>query len=105
MGLACQTCLSVAGVSTDSEQPLIATVNVTGIPNLPVGVPTPALPGHTQGAADITGIINIADIVLVAYPWVYNLSVTLTGFPQVSWAHTHIHTHTQLFVIHASAHA
>ncbi|KAL0052667.1 hypothetical protein WJX82_005691 [Trebouxia sp. C0006] len=72
-----------AGVSTDSEQPLIATVNVTGIPNLPVGVPTPALPGHTQGAADITGIINITDIVLVAYPWVYNLSVTLTGFPQV----------------------
>ena len=52
----------------DSEQPLIASVIVTGIPSLPVGVPTPALPGHTQGAADNTGVINITDIVLVAYP-------------------------------------
>ncbi len=86
-------------MSTDSEHPLIATVNVTGVPNLPIGVPTPALPGHTQGAADITGVISITDIVLVAYPWVYNLSVTLTGFPLVSLAHT------QLFVIDASAHA
>lgn len=83
----------------DSEQPLIASVIVTGIPSLPVGVPTPALPGHTQGAADNTGIINITDIVLVAYPWVYNLSVTLTGFPQVSVAHT------QPFVMDANAQA
>lgn len=89
--------VKLAGVSTDSEQPLIATVNVTGIPNLPVGVPAPALPGQTQGAADITGVINITDVVLVAYPWVYNLSVTLTGFPQVSFAHQ------QLFVIDAHA--
>ncbi|DBA86046.1 TPA: hypothetical protein ACH3X1_005573 [Trebouxia sp. C0004] len=84
--------LVTAGVSEDSQQSLVATVNVTGIPNLPVGVPTPALPGHTQGAADITGIINITDIVLVAYPWVYNLSVTLTGFPQVpaAWKMVHV---------------
>lgn len=75
-----------AGVlnARSSIQNLTASVAVSAIPDLPPGLPAPVLPGHTTGVSDVTGRINISDLVLIAQPWTYHIRVTLLNFPLVS---------------------
>ena len=74
------------GVASGQVQQLIASVNATWLAALPgdVSVPDQAvLQGATQGTADSTGYIRIPNVVLLATAGVYNLSLTLQGYPEV----------------------
>lgn len=63
---------------------LRANVSVTNISSLASGGTLPQLPGQTEAAGDANGDINIADLVLIATPGMYDLLVALPDFPQVS---------------------
>ena len=74
------------GVSSGQVQQLVASVNATWLAALPgdVSVPDqPVLQGATQGTADSNGYIRIPNVVLLATAGVYNLSLTLQGYPEV----------------------
>ena len=79
------------GVSSGQVQQLVASINATWLAALPgdVSVPDQAvLQGATQGSADSTGYIRIPNVVLLATAGVYNLSLTLQGYPAVrTWLH------------------
>ena len=84
------------GVSGGLLQQLVASVNATWLAALPgdVSVPDqPVLQGATQGIADSTGYMHIPSVVLLATAGVYNLSLTLQGYPEVrTWAHHFLQT-------------
>ena len=63
---------------------LSANVSVTNVSSLVNGGSLPQLPGQTEAAGDANGDINIADLVLIATPGVYDLLVALPAFPEVS---------------------
>ena len=66
-----------------TAQPLMVNVTVSSESPLAAGVSLPQLPGQTQASGDVNGDIDIADLVLIAAPGVYNLLVALPDFPQV----------------------
>jgi len=57
-------------------------VNVSA-PDLPAGSKSVRLTGHTAGTANNTGLILVSAFGIVAVPWDYNVSFTLTDFPLV----------------------
>ena len=69
--------LSVVGVSNNNVKYIRSNVQVTSMPGLPVNATAPKLTGQTTALADHSGRINISDVLLVAEPHVYNLSVRL----------------------------
>ncbi len=64
-------------------QPLRVNVTATTVSPLPEAASLPQLPGQTEALGDVNGDIDIADLVLIAAPGVYNLLVALPDFPQV----------------------
>ena len=64
-------------------QPLRANVTVTTVSSMVNGSSLPQLPGQTEATADPDGNILISDLVLIAAPGVYALSIALPDFPQV----------------------
>ena len=51
---------------------------------LPSGMAEPVLQGQSQADADPVGVMNIEDLVLMAAPHTYNLSVSLPDWPEVA---------------------
>ena len=80
-----------------TAQPLMVNVTVSSESPLAAGVSLPQLPGQTQASGDVNGDVDIADLVLIAAPGVYNLLVALPDFPQVKLLH--------VWVISCSNHA
>ena len=62
-------------------QPLRANATVTTW--MATGEVMPQLPGQTEARGDADGDINIAELVLIAAPGVYDLQLALPDFPQV----------------------
>ena len=78
------TCIwPLAGVSPDAQKLLRASVGANATFNPPAGLPNPSLPGETTGNADVHGMINMSQVLIVAEPWIYNMTVTLPAFPLV----------------------
>ena len=63
---------------------LRAVVAVLPTVPLPSGVADPVLQGQSQANADNFGIMTVEDLVLMAAPHTYNLSVSLPDWPEVS---------------------
>ena len=71
-------------VSPDALKLLRASVSANSTFNPPAVLPNPSLPGETTGTADVHGMMNMSQVLIVAEPWIYNMTVTLPGFPSVS---------------------
>lgn len=67
-----------------TAQPLRANVTVATVSTLGNSSSLPQLPGQTEASADGSGNMQIADLVLIAAPGVYNLLVALPDYPLVS---------------------
>lgn len=78
--------MNVAAAALSLDSPLRAIVSTTSMTGLPPGVVAPLLQGQTQASAEHNGTISIADLSLVAVPGLYNVSVTLPDYPDVSCA-------------------
>ena len=68
-------------------QPIVsaleATVSVSPVVALPADATPLRLTGHTTGTGDNTGLILVSAFEIVAVPWDYNVSFSLTDFPLV----------------------
>ncbi|KAL0046985.1 hypothetical protein WJX82_003591 [Trebouxia sp. C0006] len=62
---------------------LEATVSVSPAVDLPAGARPLRLTGHTTGTGDPKGLILVSAFEIVAVPWDYNVSFSLTDFPLV----------------------
>ena len=79
-------CWAIAGVSGGRLTQLTVSVNATWLAALPGDANSPSQPvllGPTQGTANSTGYISIADVVLQGAAGIDNLSLTLLNHPEV----------------------
>ncbi len=70
---------------------LEATVSVSPAVALPADATPLRLTGHTTGTGDNTGLILVSAFEIVAVPWDYNVSFSLTDFPLVCPLALHVH--------------
>ncbi len=70
---------------------LAATVSVSPAVDLPAGATPLRLTGHTTGTGDNTGLILVSAFEIVAVPWEYNVTFSLTDFPLVCPLALHVH--------------
>jgi hypothetical protein len=70
---------------------LEATVSVSPAVDLPAGATPLRLTGHTTGTGDPKGLILVSAFEIVAVPWDYNVSFSLTDFPLVCSLALHVH--------------
>jgi hypothetical protein len=70
---------------------LEATVSVSPAVALPADATPLRLTGHTTGTGDSTGLILVSAFEIVAVPWDYNVSFSLTDFPLVCPLALHVH--------------
>ncbi len=79
--------LTVAGEGSA----MTASVSVAPVNAIGTGADRPLLEGQYQATADPFGNIDISDLLLVAAPGDYRLSVSLLEFPQVSLSLAYFH--------------
>ncbi len=79
--------LTLAGKGSE----MTASVSVAPVNAIGTGADRPLLEGQYQATADPFGNINISDLLLVAAPGDYRLSVSLLQFPEVSLSLAYSH--------------
>ena len=90
---------------------LEATVSVSPAVALPADATPLRVTGHTTGTGDSTGLILVSAFEIVAVPWDYNVSFSLTDFPLVYPLMLHVHSVNEfvpptlgLFMSHSFSH-